>query len=71
MKKIKVNKEIQVEDIRVRKESSEVFELQCDNNKFLELTNWQPTISLEQGLEKTIEWINQNISKFNKNIYHV
>tara|TARA_B100000989_G_scaffold299007_1_gene291881 strand:+ start:5141 stop:6121 length:981 start_codon:yes stop_codon:yes gene_type:complete len=71
MVNLKVQKEIKIENIRIRKETSEVFELQCDNSKFLNFTNWKPKINLEDGLSETINWIKKNISKFNKNIYHV
>jgi nucleoside-diphosphate-sugar epimerase len=32
-----------------------------DNTKILELLNWQPEISLEEGLRKTYDWINQQV----------
>jgi NAD dependent epimerase/dehydratase len=42
---------------RVRPEASEVARLCADNRLARELLNWQPATDLEQGLNKTIEWV--------------
>ena len=42
---------------RVRPEMSEVFELVCDSSRLHDLTGWEPTVSLESGLEQTIAWM--------------
>jgi NAD dependent epimerase/dehydratase len=42
---------------RVRPERSEVYELVCDSSRLRELTGWAPTVSREQGLTRTIEWM--------------
>ncbi|MDZ7289983.1 MAG: GDP-mannose 4,6-dehydratase [candidate division KSB1 bacterium] len=51
------------EEIRVRPATSEVDRLVCDNSKARKMLEWQPRISLEEGLQKTIEWIEQNASQ--------
>ncbi len=58
---------------RLRPENSEVFRLWCDNTKLKKLTGFQPAYTLEQGLQKTIEWfINpENLAKYKSNIYNV
>jgi len=38
------------------------FRLYCNYSKAQELFNWQPKISIDEGLKKTIEWIKQNES---------
>ena len=48
--------EVQQEDERLRPERSEVFTLICNNNLAKKLMDWQPEISLEDGLSLTIEW---------------
>ena len=40
---------------------SEVKRLCCDNTKARELFNWQPKISIEEGLKRNIEWARENI----------
>ena len=32
-----------------------------DNTKILELLNWQPEITLQEGLKKTYDWIDQQV----------
>jgi nucleoside-diphosphate-sugar epimerase len=34
-----------------------------DNTKILELLNWEPKISLKEGLTETYQWIEQEVSK--------
>jgi dTDP-glucose 4,6-dehydratase len=49
-----------VQDVqRLRPKDSEVFRLWGDNRKLIELTGYQPTTSLEQGLQQTIDWFSQ------------
>ena len=57
---------------RLRPSKSEVFRLLGDNKRIRELTGWQPKVSLEEGLEKTIRWIcqPQNLSKYKPGIYN-
>ena len=57
---------------RIRPSKSEVFRLLGDNTKITQLTGWQPKVSLEEGLEKTIEWICSpgNLEKYKPEIYN-
>lgn len=56
---------------RLRPEKSEVNRLLGDNMKIKKLTDWSPTFNLDMGLEKTIEWINNNMDIFKTEIYNV
>ena len=38
---------------------SEVQRLCCDNSKAKELFNWEPKVSIDEGLRRNIEWIKQ------------
>lgn len=38
----------------------DVNKLICDNQKARKVLGWYPTVSFEEGLETTINWINQN-----------
>jgi NAD dependent epimerase/dehydratase len=63
-----------VQDIaRLRPEKSEVFRLYGDNTKILKHTNWEITHTLEQGLQKTINWFrnSENIKHYKAGIYNV
>lgn len=45
---------------RVRPQKSEVQRLWCDNAKARRLLNWGPQVSLDEGLQETIEWVRAN-----------
>ena len=55
---------------RMRPNNSEVDRLCCDSTLARELTDWQPSVGLEQGLKLTAEWIGQNLDRFDPDIYN-
>lgn len=65
--------EFVTEEQRRRPDKSEVHRLWCDNSKILELTGFEPSYSLRDGLAATIEWftVPANLAKFKTNIYNV
>lgn len=56
---------------RVRKNTSEVMELVCDNSKAAELLGWKPRFSLNRGLKNTINYISRNKGLFKTDIYNI
>ena len=58
---------------RLRPETSEVLRLCCDNSKLKKYTGFSPQYTLNEGLEKTINWfVNPiNLSKYKADIYNV
>ncbi len=58
---------------RIRPGKSEVFRLWCDNTKIKQLTGFEPQYSLEQGLQKTIDWFMNpdNLKMYKAGIYNV
>ena len=61
------------EDIRLRPDKSEVERLFGDNKSIMELTDWRLSHTLEQGLEKTIDWFkdNENRKSYKSDLYNV
>lgn len=57
-----LNKKIEIvqDSSRVRPVKSEVKRLWCDNSKAKRLLNWEPQVSLDEGLKETIDWIREN-----------
>lgn len=51
---------IEIEVQRNRLRPLDVERLQCDHSYMTELTGWKPTTTLEEGLERTIEWFREN-----------
>lgn len=56
---------------RIRPEKSEVRRLLGCNEKIMRLTGWSPRYSLEEGLEKTIAFLKDNLDKYKTDIYNV
>jgi dTDP-glucose 4,6-dehydratase len=54
---------------RLRPEKSEVMRLISDNSLARDKLNWQPVVSMEQGLSNTIQWVQQHIDLFNPDRY--
>lgn len=63
--------EIITDEKRLRPEKSEVFRLIADGRKAKRLLGWEPSVSLEEGLSRTIDWIRGNPSFFKVGDYHV
>jgi len=60
------------ESARLRPPKSEVPRLRCDGRKLEDATGFRPTISLGEGLRRSIEWFgrDQNLRLY-KDIYNV
>jgi len=56
---------------RMRPEKSEVERLHSDNTLARELLGWQPAVSLDEGLRRTIDWIRENLHRYRAGEYHV
>jgi NAD dependent epimerase/dehydratase len=56
---------------RIRPETSEVVNLQSKNELLLKTTNWKPQHTLDQGLEKTVQWLRENLPRYKAGIYNV
>ncbi len=54
---------------RIRPESSEVLRLRSDNTLARDLMGWQPQVTLEAGLNHTIDWIAQHLDRFDPERY--
>lgn len=47
---------IERDDARLRPDASEVDRLLADNTLALQLADWKPIVSLEEGLRRTVDW---------------
>lgn len=56
---------------RVRPERSEVMVLQSDPSRARDLLGWRATVSLEEGLSATAEWISANLNRYSPDVYAV
>jgi NAD dependent epimerase/dehydratase len=60
---------IQVDPERIRPQKSEVLRLVSDNSHACERLGWLPSVNLDAGLEKTIEWVKRNLDRYRVGIY--
>jgi len=60
---------IDVDAHRLRPQKSEVFRLISDNRLAREKLGWSPQISLDEGLDRTIDWIRQHMDLFTPGRY--
>ena len=56
---------------RLRPAGSEVLRLWADNRKAGQLIGWRPTVSLDEGLRRTIAWISTNLGRYRPGVYEV
>ena len=62
---------IECEAQRLRPDSSEVERLLADADKARDVLGWEPEYTLEEGLEKTIAWIGDNLANYRPDEYTV
>ena len=56
---------------RIRPDKSEVLKLWASNHKAKELIGWEPRVSLDEGLRRTIEWISAHLDLYQPDRYMV
>ena len=71
MKILGKDKEIILDQSRIRPKVSEVERLWCDNTKAKQILGWKTTVNFEQGLVNTIQWISSNLNLYDPDAYNV
>lgn len=62
---------IKCDEQRLRPKKSEVNRLLGSNKKIIELTDWRPKYTFEEGISETIDFIKRNMQMYKANIYNV
>lgn len=57
--------------MRMRPEESEVERLVADATLAKTLLGWQPSVSLEEGLELTVAWVREHLDEYRAGVYVV
>lgn len=60
---------LKIAEFRKRPASSEVQRLLSNNQQARKLLNWEPTVSLDDGLRRTIDWIEKHVELFHPDSY--
>jgi NAD dependent epimerase/dehydratase len=66
-----IDKPVEVDPARVRPEASEVLNLVADNGKAQRLLGWQPSVSLDEGLQLTIDYVRRHVQTYDADRYAV
>ena len=55
---------VEVDPDRLRPDRSEVQRLVADSSKARQVLGWEPKLSLDEGLKRTVDWIRENIGSY-------
>ena len=68
-----INKDhdIVLDEKRMRPQKSEVERLWADSTLAQKTFDWHPKVSIEEGLQRTIEWISSNLDKYDIGAYTI
>jgi nucleoside-diphosphate-sugar epimerase len=64
-------KEILSDGERVRPDASEVMDLLCNSGKAQKMLGWEPKVSLEEGLVRTVAYIRDHLHLYKPQLYNV
>jgi len=59
------------DEVRIRRAGSEVTRLWADNTRAADILGWRPTIPLDEGLKRTMRWIEANLERFRAGVYEI
>ena len=62
---------IETDEARLRPDGSEVERLLADNTLAKTVLGWEPSVSLEDGLHRTLEWMKSNAQSYRPGVYTV
>lgn len=71
VRQINPEAKIVCDELRLRPEKSEVNRLLGSNQKIMQLTDWKPQYTFEQGLAETIEFLRNNLERYKFDIYNL
>jgi dTDP-glucose 4,6-dehydratase len=60
---------VEVDAARFRPQKSEVRRLLSDNSLACERLGWSPKVDLDEGLDRTIAWVRENMNRFRVGVY--
>ena len=71
LEELAIDKPIRLAEERMRPERSEVERLQADVGKATALLDWRSSVTLAEGVRRTIEWFRESVAKYKPSIYNV
>ena len=62
---------LEYEEERARPAKSEVNKLISNNRKAKDLMGWQPKVTIDEGLERTLHWFRENLKEYKSDLYTI
>ncbi len=62
---------VELDPERLRPEGSEVMRLLSDNSRARSQLGWRPEVGLDEGLNRTIAWIRENLGNYRIGVYEL
>jgi NAD dependent epimerase/dehydratase len=62
---------VELDEQRLRPPESEVERLLADTSKASELLGWEPAVSFDEGLRRTIDWLTGSLDAYKASLYNV
>jgi dTDP-glucose 4,6-dehydratase len=63
--------EIIFDPARLRPGKSEVERLVADTTRVKKITGWQPSVTVDEGLKRTVDWISDHFSLYKPEVYAI
>jgi dTDP-glucose 4,6-dehydratase len=62
---------VELDENRLRPRDSEVERLVADTTKAKERLGWEPSVDLDDGLQRTVDWMTRSLDAYKTSIYNV
>jgi NAD dependent epimerase/dehydratase len=62
---------VELDENRLRPQDSEVERLVANTTKARELLGWEPSVELDEGLQRTVDWLTRSLDAYKTSIYNV
>jgi dTDP-glucose 4,6-dehydratase len=62
---------VELDENRLRPQDSEVERLVADTSKARELLGWEPSVELDEGLQRTVDWLTRSLDAYRPSLYNV
>jgi NAD dependent epimerase/dehydratase len=62
---------MELDENRLRPQDSEVERLVAETTKARDLLGWEPSVELDDGLQRTVDWLTRSLDAYKTSIYNV
>jgi dTDP-glucose 4,6-dehydratase len=62
---------LELDENRLRPQDSEVERLLADTTKARKILGWEPSVELDEGLQRTVDWLTRSLDAYKTSIYNV